>query len=153
MHRMDESIVAFQLLLGMDTKDVLYLSSKTSGSYYYLKSGRDHSCRINEKAVITPEIKTYLSRAEWFAQNYGDYLLIEAVNQSLDLTIAALGHDRFDEALKKFQTMKLHAEEQCASAAVFPCSSDGKLQLEESQKNCYSLDEGCGYPCLDGLFF
>ena len=83
--------------------------------------------------------------------SYGDYVLYEAVNKSLDLTIDSLGRELFEDALDAFIKLKCRAEEKCAADAVFPCSSTGEIQLAESSESCYKRDWGCGYPCLDTL--
>lgn len=83
--------------------------------------------------------------------NYGDYVLYEAVNQSLDLTIKTLGRERFNEALDAFVTLRGRAEKRCAAEAVFPCSSIGEVQIDRSSVSCYEKDEGCGFACLDAL--
>ena len=66
-----------QLLLGLETSDVLYLSAKKSGGYYYHKT----ECKKIVKADISPRVLKYLSSKDWHARNYADYLLIEAVSQ------------------------------------------------------------------------
>ena len=104
------------------------------------------------KPVNIPPDVAQLSSKEWYSANYGDYLLLEASSQSLDLTIEAIGRERFNKALEAFETMKKLADEQCADSVIPPCSPTGVYQINESQKNCYFLDMGCGYPCFDDLF-
>lgn len=96
------------------------------------------------------EVKKYLSSPEWYASNYQDFLLYKAVNQSLDLTIEHLGKDRFERALREYQTMMKQAKQECETKALFPCSTDGQPQLNKT--NCYIRDWGCAYDCLDRLF-
>ena len=149
VERFDECLVAMQLLLGLDAGDILYLSSKHVGDFYY--SPQKNECIRLAKTESLPIIDRYLESSEWFAMSYGDYVLYEAVDKSLDLTIDSLGRDLFEEALDAFLALKRQAEEQCAVAAIFPCSSLGEIQLEESSESCYDRDWGCGYPCLDAL--
>lgn len=149
VERFDESLVVMQLLLGLEVEDILYLSSKHAGDYYY--SPRKNECIRLAKTESLPIIDRYLISAEWFAISYGDYVLYEAVDRSLDLTIDSLGRKNFEDALDAFLKLKILAEEQCATAAVFPCSSAGEIQLAESSESCYDRDWGCGYPCLDTL--
>mmetsp|Transcript_18699 Transcript_18699/g.53760 ORF Transcript_18699/g.53760 Transcript_18699/m.53760 type:complete len:494 (+) Transcript_18699:235-1716(+) len=149
VERFDECLVVMQLLLGLDVGDILYLSSKHAGNYYY--SPRRNECIQLAKTEPIPTIEAYLKSAEWDAMNYGDYLLYEASNQSLDLTIEALGREQFHKALDAFVMLKGRAEERCAAEAVFPCSSTGEVQLDRSFENCYDNDWGCGFPCLDAL--
>ena len=136
VERFDESLVVMQLLLGLETSDILYLSSKKAGSSYFFNKEKN-KCTFLKKSVISPGVAKYLASDEWYAKQYGDYLLQEAVNQSLDLTIAALGKDKFDRALLKFQSLKKLANEKCADTVDFPCSSAGKPQPELAKKNCY----------------
>jgi hypothetical protein len=147
VERYDESLVAMQLMLGLETSDILYLSSKHAGTYHY-RIGR---CVQLASSFVSRAVSEYLSSKEWYAKSYGDYLLQEAINQSLDLTIEAFGRERFDEALQNFLALKQQAEEHCAPEAVFPCSQEGEPQIEKAKSSCYQNDWGCGYPCLDNL--
>ena len=149
VERFDECLIVMQLLLGLEVGDILYLSAKQAGDYYY--HPRRNECIQLAKTKSFPSIDRYLHSAEWDAMNYGDYVLYEAVNQSLDLTIEALGRGRFNKALDAFVTLRSRAEERCAAEAVFPCSSTGVVQIDLSFENCYEKDEGCGFACLDAL--
>ena len=149
--RYDESIVAMQLLLGLETTDILYLSSKVSGNSYHFNNNK---CWFSKKGFVSDKIRKYFQSDEWVAKSYGDYLLIEAISQSLDMTINAFNtehNNMFQEAFDKFITMKAEANKQCAAAAYFPCSSEGKPQPELAKTSCYAKDWGCGYPCIDNL--
>ena len=113
---------------------------------------RKVKCKKIDKKTIPPDVELYLHSREWYVKNYGDHVLLEAVRQSLDLTIDMIGRDTFDQASKKFLRLKELANRQCASEAIFPCSRDGVAQADRSRNNCYFQDSGCGYPCFDGLF-
>lgn len=147
VERFDECIVLMQLLLGLETSDIMYLSAKKSGGYYDEKG----KCKKTIKSDLSPRVSEFLSSKNWLAMNYADYLLIEAASQSIDLTIDAIGRKRFEEAFEAFQTLKKRALRQCEEEAIFPCSSTGHLQEERSESNCYYKDAGCGYPCLDAM--
>jgi hypothetical protein len=147
VERYDESLVAMQLMLGLETSDILYLSSKHAGTYHY-RIGR---CVQLASSFVSRAVSEYLSSKEWYAKSYGDYLLQEAINQSLDLTIEAFGRENVDEALQNFLALKQQAEEHCAPEAVFPCSKEGEPQMEKAKSSCYQNDWGCSYPCLDNL--
>ena len=144
VERMDESLVVLQLVLGVDAGDLLTIDSKTQG-YVMGQTG----CFKLAKSHVSPRVKEYLSSDEWYAQNYGDYLLHAAANASLDMTIETLGRTRVEEAVKEFRRMKAMANEQCAARAVFPCSNEGVDQ--RNLTNCYHDDQGCGYQCIDDL--
>jgi len=147
VERYDECIVLMQLLLGLETSDVMYLSAKQSGGYYDHKG----TCKKITKSVISPGVSEFLSSKDWYARNYADYLLIEAASQSIDLTIDAIGRKQFEEAFETFQDLKKRARKECEDKVVFPCNSKGRLQEKEAAVNCYTKDEGCGYPCLDAM--
>jgi hypothetical protein len=147
VERLHESLVVLQLLLGLNTSDILYLSAKQSGAYSY--SFRPNpGCHLISKSFITPAMATFLSSGQWYAQNYQDFLLYKAANASLDLTINSLGRKRFNKALTKYKTM-MESAKVCDDEAITPCTSEG---VEQNETNCYHKDWGCGYPCLDRIF-
>ncbi|KAI2495273.1 sulfotransferase family [Fragilaria crotonensis] len=147
VERLHESLVVLQLLLGLDTSDILYISAKRSGQYSYT-TGRYQGCHLIAKSYISPAIAAYLSSPEWYAQNYEDFVLYKAANRSLDLTIESLGRERFEKALAKYKKMMEEAKI-CEGEAITPCTSDG-VYVKET--DCYEKDWGCGYPCLDRRF-
>lgn len=147
--RMDESIVAMQLLLGLNVGDVLSSSSKVGGAFYY--RGKDMGCIPIQKTHRSPAVQEYLQSDEWQAVNYGDYLLYATANRSLDLTIDRLGKARFSKALQVYRHAMQIVKEQCADETFFPCSKNGTIQIDRSNSNCYLADEGCGFACIDRL--
>lgn len=153
--RMDESLTAMALLLGIDVGDVLVTSSKVAGSRFHLlhPTKKTFHCVATQKSVVRPIVRNFLQSATWRAMNYGDYLLHEAAKQSLDLTIAAIGIDRFAAALDRFRNLKRLELERCAPSVKFPCSDAGEPQLQIARQNCYLYyyDFGCGYPCIDSM--
>ena len=156
VERLDESLVALQLLLGLETSDILHFSSHTSPLYERRQVPKKADTFVCQQPLdwrplmkANPSLQSYLTSPEWFAENYGDYLLYQAANQSLDRTIMRLGLDVFSIALKEFRSLQQHAHEVCHP--IFPCSLNGTDQWELSQTNCYFDDVGCGYPCLDEL--
>ena len=148
VERLHESLVVFQLLLGLETSDILYLSAKQSGAYALSGPSTELVCHHIPKSFITPNIAAHLSSSAWYARNYEDYLLYKAANRSLDLTIDSLGRQRFEEALATYEKMMKEAKV-CENEAITPCTSEG-VYLNET--DCYERDFGCGYPCLDRLF-
>ena len=111
-----------------------------------------HHCVYIQPSVTTPEIDEYLSSEDWKNKTYIVNLLHEAANQSLDLTIKAIGQSKFDKALSEHRYLQSLVQKTCASTAIYPCSDDGVFQEELSSKNCYESDFGCGYPCIDQLY-
>jgi Galactose-3-O-sulfotransferase len=149
VERLDESLVALQLLLNLDPTDLLYVSgSKESGGWTKMKG----KCHKLIPKFVSPLVRAFLESPEWLARNYGDFLLYHAANQSLDATIEHLGRHRFDEALKAYRLLLAQAQTTCQSKVMFPCSPEGKRQFKEGAQNCYNKDWGCGYPCLDQHF-
>lgn len=147
--RMEESLVAMQLLLGLRVGDILSTSAKIGGGYFYDRN--KDVCIPIQRTKQSPAVKDYFNCDEWQAVNYGDYLLYAAANQSLDLTIERLGRDRFTDALQVYREAQRIVNQECSADAHFPCSADGKVQLKLSQSSCYTDDEGCGYACIDHL--
>jgi hypothetical protein len=142
--RMDESLVVLQLLLHLETGDMLYLSAKESGSWEYFPLLR--SCKYIMKYAVTPAMKDWFRSDEWYEYVRGDVLLYKAANKSLDRTIWKLGPDRVQRALLRFRWAQRLAEEQCATTTRYPCTSGGE---RNTVNDCLWQDMGCGYACLD----
>jgi len=147
VERMHESLVVLQLLLGLETTDILYLSAKTNGGVSRTWKPNPGCHRI-QKTLMHPRVQNFLNSRTFFAQNYQDFILYKAANKSLDMTIEVLGRARFDAALSKYQKMMEEAKT-CEEEAIFPCDSEGRFH---NVTNCYQKDWGCGYPCLDRRF-
>jgi hypothetical protein len=143
--RLDESLVVLQLLLGLETQDILYLSSKSSESFEYLPSAQ--GCLYLTPKFETPAMREFFQSPLWTKYTQADQLLYRAANKSLDLTIEALGRDLVDKQLRKFKWAQELAYKTCIDRVVFPCTADGKEQLDTS--DCLYQDAGCGYACLD----
>jgi hypothetical protein len=72
-------------------------------------------------------------------------------NNSLDMTIDALGRERVEKELKKHRMLQKMAEEHCQAVAAFPCSHEGTPQAKASIESCYEEDCGCGYKCVQDV--
>ena len=151
VERIDESLVAFQLLFGLETKDIVYVKAKSSGEYTLKSFSIGSFCVFTPKAYVSDKVGEFLKSPTWAAFNFGDLILHAAVEKSLDLTIEYLEKAKFDEALERFQNLQSEINEICIRETIFPCSSDGREQLELSSENCYFQDSGCGYTCIDNL--
>jgi hypothetical protein len=148
LERLDESLVILQLLLGLQPQDVLYLiGAKKSASFDI-----SNQCRQLPENIKTPTLQEYFNSEQWFQDNHGDYMLYNAVNRSLDLTIERyIGRSKFDAALKEFQRVQRLANEHCEYKS--PCIANGVYRPKnETGAKCYAEDWGCGYECLDALF-
>ena len=152
LERLDETLVLLQLILGLDTSDVLYTSAKRHGSYVFVKSRANEfhgECKLIPSGfVASTAVDEYFSRREWNEQNVGDLTLYGAANRSIDLSIDAIGRLVFDAALARFRKMQALVDSICE--ATLPCTNEGRVR-PESERNCYWLDSGCNYPCLDRI--
>ena len=153
VERMQESLVAMALIMGLDVGNVLTTSSKVAGRnyVYYAKLPVAKACIKLEKSYVPTAVEAYLDSDTWHAMNYGDYLLHSAANASLDLTIESLGKERFVKALREYRRLGKLAETMCAPNVEFPCSHQGIYQPSKAAANCYIKDFGCGYQCLDKI--
>jgi hypothetical protein len=153
--RMDESLVAMALSMGLTVGDVLVTASKVAGSRYHFARYAHNviKCLPTVKSFVSPKVRKFLDSDEWRAMNYGDFLLHQAASLSLDLTIERLGRDRFDRALTTYRRLRALEIVECAPHVKFPCSDEGHAQPELSKRSCYipTLDFGCGYKCIDKL--
>ena len=142
--RMHESLVCLQILLHLRTTDILYLSAKKNGGFDDGLAGGQ--CYYIMPTYISPTIQDYLQHSQqWQEYTKGDNLLYIVANRSLDLTIDALGREKFNQQLQLYQATLKVAQQRCANV-TFPCSPGGILN---SEHDCYLWDSGCGYSCLD----
>ena len=65
------------------------------------------------------------------------------------MTIDSIGRDKFEKALQEHRHLMDLVSLKCWDRALFPCSKDGVKQ----KGNCYWKDSGCGFKCLDELYF
>ena len=164
VERFNECLVLLKIMLGLEFGDILYSSSKGAGGYFYMRNGLciklpkpkrtlpPDGGQTGPLAGLKQDVQDYLQSKEWYARSYGDYLLHEAINQSLDYTIEQLpiGKDRFQQEVLKFEQFLKEAQTACQNKTFYPCNpTTGIPQLHLSESNCYGEDFGCGYECLD----
>mmetsp|Transcript_40787 Transcript_40787/g.49669 ORF Transcript_40787/g.49669 Transcript_40787/m.49669 type:complete len:434 (+) Transcript_40787:172-1473(+) len=147
--RMDESLVVLQILLGLDSGDLLYLKSKVGGSQW-LYDNQQNKCVKLEKTTLSEKVVDYLASEEWEKRISGDLLLYTAASRSLDATIAKIGRKKFKKAYDEYQLVLEYAQGVCGASAVWPCTANGTYQ-EEFELDCEAGDQGCGLRCLDNL--
>ena len=150
--RLDESIVAFANLLGVNIRDVVMPSSAkiralNNGLWEY--NWRSKKCT---KRPIYPkppaEFLEYLASPSYKMTTYADQLLYLAANHSLDLTIKhTIGLARFEQDLVEFQRLKEKVLDYCGQRLGNGCDSNGTV-IKPLAK-CYLQDFGCGYGCVD----
>jgi hypothetical protein len=143
--RMEESLVVWAWLTDVSLANVVVMSSKLSGTYYY--NGK--KCMNLVKPIKTQGVEAYFRSDAWQSAHSGDALLHAAANRSLDRTIETMGWNRFQRDLAEYRRLTQVVSATCTNEAHFPCSSTGERQLELAAKNCYVRDFGCGYPCID----
>lgn len=142
-----ESLAVMKLLWGLETEDFVVLSAKISGGY---DGGRFNGrcTKIQKPPNPLPTIvQSYIDKD--FHEKNIDYRLYEMVNQKLNDTIQMLGSTIVENEVQRLKALQQVAERACLEKAIFPCSSNGTLQLEAAEQSCYSGDTGCGYRCVD----
>lgn len=141
--RFDESIVALQMILGLQTSDVLYFKSKASMVH------NDTHCYPIYKRT-TPYMNDVFASQGFQNSILTDMMLYNAINESLDLTIEKLGRSKFEYNLLKLQKAKQELDLQCHDKVRFPCGSDGIFR-KKKETDCLAGDWGCGFKCMDSL--
>merc|ERR1712157_490390 len=145
--RFDESMVVLRLLLGLEAHEVLYIPTNYQGSFALFHQ----KCIEIKKTILTPPIQQYIQSPEFQNNNTADYLFYSAVNKSLDLTIQyTIGYNTFQKALQEHQYLMSLVRTHCIHRVKHFCPKAGKPKLKE-RNNCYHMDYGCGYDCLDKL--
>lgn len=146
--RMDESLVVFQMLLGLDTVDILYLKAKGHGRFD--DGGYNQTCVYVQPAYVSPGMKAYFDSDKWKSRISGDTALYQAANASLDRTIEeVLGRDDFEVELYKYRKARELAQEKCQDTVVWPCDAGGKMN--KRTPGCLWHDSACGFMCLDSV--
>ena len=150
--RFDESIVALQLLFHLDVHDILSLLTNKGGGWDSVSDEFGNRCFKIKRSYMTDEMKTTFASNDWYKRNTGDFLLYQAVNRSLDLTIEhTIGRKKFDAAMETYLYYK-EKTKVCEAGVLFPCDEQGQFQRGNSSKNCYYDDLGKFYfGCVNSL--
>jgi hypothetical protein len=148
VERLDETLVALRLLLGVPLSDVLYYSSKVQDGYFARAPGT-RCYHLQPSRVSEPMRDFFRTSPEWHAKVASDVALYRAANRSLDLTIDRLGRDRFQEELERFRRAQEAVRGRCQGKVRLPCSREGELALPVEETGCMVGDVGCGMGCLD----
>lgn len=143
--RMDETAVCLMMLLHLNMSTILYLDAKTNGGY---DDGGHGQCSWIQAppAQLSHAMQNYFHSKNWRQLVQWDELLYEAANDSLDLTIRALGVAEFETNLARFREARQLARNKCGPLEVFPCTSKGE---RNRNSDCLWKDSGCGVSCLD----
>lgn len=146
--RYDESLVVLMMLLDLRLADILYFSSKQSGSSFISK-GKRNECFTIAPTIMPEGLADFFDSEEWQARIHFDTLLHKAANRSLDLTIDSIGRHGVEEKVALFRHAQRVATEQCKGRVVLPCEEEGVQKRQDNETDCYRLDIGCGMECLD----
>lgn len=138
--RLNESLVVLSMILGIELNDIMYISSKRAGFAFTGDGNGNFECVHLAPKFQTPVMESYFASENWTTKNQDDILLYIRANSKLDETIQMLGKSKVQTNLRLFQSRLQEVQEACQQKTIFPCSSEGKLQLEKS--NCYLRDEG-----------
>jgi len=144
LERLDESLVVLQILLSLETSDILYLKSKVNGGFD--DGVHNNMCHYIVPSHISPTMNTWFETSPYW-KNYtrGDNLLYATAYKSLDLTIDQLGHKTFQHMVSRFQNALKVVNKKCTDV-IYPCSPGGVQNLKH---DCLWTDSGCGFKCLD----
>lgn len=145
LERLDESLILLQMILGLQTSDILYLKSKVNGGF---DDGVAYNgtCFYIVQSYVSPTMKKWFETSSlWHNYTRGDNLLYATAYKSLDLTIDRLGRQEFELLLKRFRHALQTASEKCTNVR-YPCSPSG---TKNENHDCMWTDSGCGYECLD----
>ena len=153
VERMDESIVAFANLLGLDIRDVV-LPGKTKlrdGGYSRdrIHKNPDPICRKRPSFPKPPtEFMDFFESPKYKRIEYADMLLHRIANYSLDLTIEhTIGAEKFAKDLAQYRHLTDRVQAYCGQRLGGGCYSNGTA-IEPVEKR-YHEDMGCGYECVN----
>lgn len=91
--RLHESLVVLSMLIGVGLNDVMF---------DFVPSSNGRCGSLKKASWLTPEMEKYLESDTWKEKEKGDFMLYEAVNKSLDLTIDMLGRERVKQNLEHY---------------------------------------------------
>ena len=143
----DESLVLMQLLLGLETEDILYNPSPHAGTISLWKDNKN-ICEEVKKEYLPSGSKEFFDSEDFYNQNDVDIEIYKEVQKVHEATIdMVIGRDRFDEALRKYKAEMKVVEDQCLPTVQYKCNEAGKRwkDLNSCDKN------GCDAKCLSSL--
>eukprot|EP00546_Thalassionema_frauenfeldii_P016906 CAMPEP_0178900628 /NCGR_PEP_ID=MMETSP0786-20121207/3573_1 /TAXON_ID=186022 /ORGANISM="Thalassionema frauenfeldii, Strain CCMP 1798" /LENGTH=471 /DNA_ID=CAMNT_0020571641 /DNA_START=4 /DNA_END=1419 /DNA_ORIENTATION=+ len=148
MERMDESLVAFQMLLNLTTKEILYTRARSGGSWS--NGFPERPCLYIRPSFKSPGLTKYLASDDWQNHIAPDVQFYKAAHKSLDRTIEYLGREAFSENLSTFRAALKLAAKNCEGRIRSMCSSGG-AKIFPVNTTCYFWAEGCDHDCIDEL--
>jgi len=159
MERMDESLVALKLLLGLSTEEILYAKiSRSAGSFDH--GPPERPCIYLVPSFLSDGMQNYFyhHNDRWIAYTQGDALLHRAAMKSLDRTIdEVFGRTYFEKELEEFRNALRYAQELCSSEpdlVLSMCDATG-IPVDQATNNrsttCYIWNDGCDHRCLNEI--
>ena len=142
----DESLVLLGLLLGLDTKDVLYNPSPNAGTISMWKDDKGFCERVKE-AFIPRGAKRYFDSDDFSDDNDIDIELYKEVERTMEATIDKIGRGTYTEALRKYREQMEVVERICLPTVEYKCNTPGKRWKDLN--NCGK--DGCDAACLSSL--
>jgi hypothetical protein len=125
VERLDESLVTFAMLTGLPMTDMVTMSSKMTGMWYY--TGRH--CMSLVSPVQSRGIQQFFQSPKWKIHHWADNLLHRAAAASLDQTVASLCADSVQQQVTGLRALRQTVEAACANETMYPCSATGTPQL------------------------
>lgn len=158
--RMDESLVAFKILLGLSVEEVLYAkASRSAGSFSNSEPAETRPCMYLIPSFLTDGMRDFFytphKNDRWIEYSRGDALLNHAASESLDRTIdEVFGRERFERELTEFRNALAYAQAICMSEpdlVLGLCDEAGRSVSNDPNRTttCYIWSEGCDHKCLN----
>jgi len=148
VEKQDESLVLMQLLLGLDTEDILYNPSPNAGTISLWKDDSDVCERVKEE-YIPKGAKGYFESEDFYDDNDVDIKLYREVENTMEATIDRIGRDTFTTALRKYRKQMEVVERKCLPSVEYKCSGPGKPWKDLN--SCGK--DGCDAKCISSLQF
>lgn len=156
--RMEESLVAMKLLLGLTVEEIVYAKiSRSAGSFSNGPAGRP--CMYLVPSFLSPSMKDFFYTPHkndlWIENSKGDALLHKAASLSLDRTInEVFGRQTFDRELAEFKNALAYTQAICSSEpelVLGMCDSGGNSVAHDPNRTttCYIWGEGCDKECIN----
>jgi len=145
--RMDESLVVFKMLLGLELEDILYMSAKSSGSF--TSGPPNRPCIYLTPSFVSKGMKEFFASEYWENYMKADRLLYKAAIKSLDNTIEALGRQKVEQEVATFRKAQEYTQDKCDERTIYRCNSKGANVGRNA--TCLMWDIGCGYECLNEI--
>jgi Sulfotransferase family len=148
MERLDESLVVIQMLLGLTTKEIVYTRARSSGTFS--NGWSDRPCFYIMKSFISKGMQNYFASEEFQLLIANDWYFYQAVNKSLDITIASLDRQLFEQNLAALRNALPLAAKNCQGQVRTMCDQGGN-PIPFTNRTCYIWGEGCDHGCIDEL--